>query len=488
MHDESPVCCDLYWCTAFTCREGIKVLATWQPAADQITDIQRFLTQLITAAARAYSYRDQLQEVLTAMPAVTERMQRSDWMLILLQGLCNSSDSMAFLGWVLQQHPDLQEMSAGELGELLQTLADVSHGEAVTALSALPAMQDLPASVLVQMLLSLLAAAEHPTSSRAAAALLTLPQAQQLSVECVQQLLDRATDHGARDALGAIRQLPAAAGLQVRMHISRLEPLLERACDPGSDSGEALDVCQLLQEPAAQELSAGQIVRLLSLCMHCSNREGVSALQQLPVFQELNGDQVLTLACAALESGAAPEFMPAYVAHPAAADIDPEVLVETLKGLIRAGQGEAASWQALLQLPAMQELDSEQFVELLKHGIEFTADLVLSVLLRQPPASAVDAAAGQQLIEKAMQRDMQVRHDHYSNDRQTVALLLGLPCIAHFEAQQFRALLWRARELGCREAQGVLVGLPAVQAAAQLDGELAAMLGAWKLLWRKRCW
>lgn len=438
-----------------------------------------------------------------------------------------------FVRWVFQKQPQLQHMGADDLAPLLLEAVKHAYGDAydgdVATVFALPAAQQLEPSVLSELLLtsarlggnamgaiavlpgvqqlqpsvladalSALLAQDHSYNSaragKALRALLALPQAQQLSVGTVQQLLDAAADQlgdARRVVMDCIRSLPQAAGLHCTMSCKQLLQLLQKACKQGPYEncrprrGYAAPVSEslrLLQEPAAQELTAQDLVGLLEVATKAYKYQTFAALQALPEFQQLGHEELLKLMQTVLDhTYGSSSCMRPYVEHPAAAGVDGKGVIFLINGGLFHGRGNAEDYRALLQLPAAQQVDAAAFERWIESAIKHRtcAPALLQVLLEQPAAQTIDVAGGLWLLTSAIARD---NTRERSSGGVFIMILERLPVAAQFTAQEYTGLLCRAIQCNYFGTQGELLAWPAVQAAASGDAELAAMCEAFRQL------
>lgn len=500
--------------------EALHVIAAWAPARS-ITDMPRFLS-VVETIAKDSSERDLFKAFVDRSP-VRQQLQLGHWVHILHAGLSRGRSSHWCVDWVLHRHPGLHGVGADDLSRLLVAAAKQGvrqevealtalpaaqqvqpavlaealqaaarqDGQAMQPLLALPALQQLTVTELLPVLQELLLRDNSDSSSdsfQAFQSLLTHRAAEVLSVEAVQQLLNTAKDQGVRgkEALACLAQLPQAAGLHCRLSSQRLLQLLQTACSDYHgyrDSAKQQAAVQLMQEPAAQELTAADVAQLLHRATKTMNFSIVAALQGLPGFLQLDAQALLQLIQAAVKEGGLSgwvECLRPYVAHPAAAAIDAEQVRKLfIEGLERVS--DATAFQVLLQPPAAQQLDTAAIEGLIRTCIMHGQVGALSVLLQHSAAQAINATVGMRLIKSAItQGRISLSEGWYRAPIMdlTRTLLQGLPVVARFGPEHFEELMWCAIQSKCDGVQELLAQLPATQAAIRCDETVAAMFGA----------
>jgi hypothetical protein len=396
--------------------------------------------------------------------------------------------------------PAAQQLEPSVVANILETAAKQGAGS-IKAVLTLPAAQELQPVVLVQALHALVAAIRNQacydkTQRERVIAFRELcahPLTQQVAAQSVQQLFDAATDMGTagKQLLASLAQMPQAAGMQAKLSVSRLLPLLQQAIASGRCGwhyGEARDTfMRLLQEPAAQELGGADLVGLLRKASEQANDAAVAALQQLRGFQQLDSSDVWGLIRSILLGGWGVSYacMEGYIKHPAAAGFTVEQLTQLLSQLLQTGYGNHWELAMLMQLPCVQQVQAAAWEALICTCIRKSRPEALSLLLQQPGVRAIDRSGAERVMDEAMGRDSE---EKYRAAVYTRAVVKGLPAVGQFTADEMLRLLWSTVKKGWESVAQALAEVPRFsEAAGQAGVEFAAMCASVRLLEGRSC-
>jgi hypothetical protein len=222
-------------------------------------------------------------------------------------------------------------------------------------------------------------------------------------------------------------------------------------------------------------------------------KEAFTGLQQLRGFRQLDTQAVVGMMQWTLQEYPQgmvlpqdPCWMEAYVQHPAAASITAEQLTQLLTKGVQKSWGSKESYQVLMQLPTLRQLDAAAREELIHVCIRKSDMDVLLLLLKQPDIGSIDATGAARLLAAAMTRDNDYPGAYEA--RCTRAIVTGLPAIADIEAEQMLKVLWAAVTQGWERVTEALAEAAVFPEAVAKGGvEFAALCGAVKLLKCRKC-
>lgn len=470
----------LLCCRCCCCRWRIfdwTEIATLDPAAEQISDIPRFVNCL-KAPAVIGCENDLIHDILNQLPAM-HLLQSADWFDILQ---CCMGDA-GFMPEGVEKLPAVQQMSSEHLAQLLRLTAE-KYPEDLPRLMALPAAAQLPPAAvfdILKLFVQLLNKSEwevRETVTNSCYELLKLPQAKGIPVADVQQLLDAAWAAGlATIAQRILQELPQASGLDVAVSGERLVQRILAACN----RCDAKNVALLGQDPELlqQRLSVADIEGLFIGVLSISASDWVhiggmnwflrELAPMLPVYQQIGTEAVLQMfsTCVSVHAGG---YVDSVSALPAAAQLSADQVLSLLQLCLSKSCASAAVWKCLLGLPGGQQLSHARLEELLS-GVCYLPGGALDVvrlLAKHLAAEAVgeDFLAGQ--LEACLAR----------RRIEAVQALLQHPLAKQLSAQQVGPLLQLAMPLDNAPLCEALCALPC--AAAGTDPELQMLVQTWQ--------
>jgi hypothetical protein len=453
--------------------EDVAVL-TALPAAQQLQpdDVERMLS------GAKVRLKVELLESVAALPAA-QQLSLAAYVRVLRAGV-QVSDSWQWQGLqVLLKLPAAEQLDAAALGELLAVAADKGP-RALPVLTALPAAQQLQPDVVFGVLQQLVRRLADASSMGfleigvTFVPLLQLQPAQQIPLDSLQQLFDAVTDLGplGKNLPDLIRNLPQAGGLQERLSLKRLLPLLKQACSVydkhSRRDGPPVGGMRLLQEPAAQELCGLDLVGLLREATGRGSDSILAGLQELPGFRLLGSKDVQQLMRTTLVERAHTKrsgLMEPYADHPAAAALTQAQLRELVSVGVEQQCYVPEFFAALMRLPAGQQLGKEQVMRLTEAAISNQCEAAVPALLASPGWQALDAAAALELLRQAggLYAGSGAGVRSYAGIV-VAAVLAGLPrAMAQLSRQQIQGLLFEALQHSV-DTQGPLQGADEVHA------------------------
>lgn len=391
------------------------------PAAGQIADLPRLVAAL-KHVGRSGGFGEFLViESLVSRGArpVLLQLQAADWMQV-MQGGGGLSEKVL-------QLPAVQQMTADQVGQLLQISANSWDADALELLATLPAAQQLAPNVMAKLLLTLLQ--RPPANTRLYSygsfrfevweALLRLPPAQQLSDGVLQQIIDTAAEGGFGREIRSLCLLPQAAELQCGLSSEQVVCGI-LAAFRGERELDGEDAKMLMQQAGMQGLCvqhladlALQVLRLphsydqevqeveVEGCMVPSWVWLLDALLQLPAAQQLGSRdvaqliQALVLRWQAASTPINAKHLLCLTELPAAREVSVDQLLQMLTELGQSLKKDSA-WNVLQRLPAWQRMTAADLVRVLKlclgqHLAKYRASSALcaqvSEVLTQHPAS-----------------------------------------------------------------------------------------------------
>jgi hypothetical protein len=424
-------------CRSHAC--DVQDVCNIMPAAGQITDLPRFVAALtkvgLTGGLGQYFDPPVLESLLdSGVRPVMLQLSSADWLQI-IQGGGDITEEIL-------QVPAVQQMTADQVGQLLQRSAESWASGAVMLLATLPAAQQLAPDVVSKLLLTLLRpqpGEPHVYSCDAAwleawEALLRLPPAQLISEGVLQQIIDRAAEGGCGRAICSLQcLLPQAAELQCGLSSEQLVCSILGAFKGERGLGGE-DVKVLVQQAGMQALCAQDLASLSVQVLRLPSSRGsydrevgdveirgeggsytvpcwaylMYALLQLPAAQQLSSTHVTQLIQGfVLRLEAAGESISSGELDllPAAHEISAGQLLQMLTELSQRLK-EASVWdvlQQLQQLPAWNMLSAAELLRVVKmclgqHLAKYRASSALctqlSEVLLQHPASGQLPGAG----------------------------------------------------------------------------------------------
>jgi hypothetical protein len=267
---------------------------------------------------------------------------------------------------------------------------------------------------------------------------------------CHQELGDGAT---ARLLLTAVRQqcavsdvaaLPAARELRA----ADVKRLLHMALQ--LETSEPL--IALVQLPAARGLSGADVAELLRAAVHRGSSSHMSALMQLPGKQDIPAAKVLELLLEAAQLRTS-DHIAALVRLPAAQHLPHAEVVQLLDAAIQR-RSHHQHFEALVQLQGM-ELHANEVLSLMQSAVQLENTMPhLEVLVRHPSARQLEAADVAGLMETAVRQPV-IGHQ--------LAALAQLPGAWHLQCATVSRLLEMAVQRASCPSTLSLLRLPAAR-------------------------
>jgi hypothetical protein len=237
--------------------------------------------------------------------------------------------------------------------------------------------------------------------------LLRFPAAEQLNGDSVAQLLVAAVKHasGIKCSVHLLCQLPGAQQLDS----TALEPVLDAAVRRGRYVS-TWDLDQLMQLPAAAQLTFDAVVRLLDSALmchacHCRSRKLVR-----PVKEQLTPDIVVQLLQTAMNVervNCCPPWHATFSLYtlPAAAHISAEVLAQLLGAAFTASDRwrNDDTGRYLCRLPSAKLLSSDTVAQLLLQAAGRRGETSVHSVCKLPAAQQLSSPVVYQLLRKAVE-------------------------------------------------------------------------------------
>jgi hypothetical protein len=376
--------------------------------------------------------------------------------------------------------PAAQSISASTLANLLRLAVKQKRYEWGLLLCQLPAAQQLPSQQLCELLLQLLRRWHHGADIKVQQQLLTialsrLQAARELSPDAAMQLLSTLMQTSASDNQRAPSVLEdahelgvlAAAGSQLT-GVEQLQ-LLQQAADLGS--GDAVRYIAALEPAQDIDDAAGFAAFMKDALAKVENDVWQYAMRQLPVWQQLGPDAVLSPINACISrrssSGVLATLMYRLAIHPAVASFSTAALEQLL--LAAAEQHQLGGVAILLKAPAAAGLSAEAVADLLQHAAHEMCDKACGLRLHDRDSrhelalesfhSLLALPAAQQLPPFAVVSVLSAAIEA-QNCAAIGRALDELPSAQQISAGEAAALLQQAEQHGFAVWKAICSGLP----------------------------
>jgi hypothetical protein len=252
--------------------------------------------------------------------------------------------------------PAIAQLDNMELGQLLRVLVTNIKPKSFLSyiglhfLCTLPAAQQLSSEVVEQLLEAALAR----NNVRCTGVLFTLPGIEQLSSAAVARLLQAAVQAKDSGSINTLVSMTAAAAFSSERAAELLQAAVQ--CSAGVECIRALT-----HLPAAAFLDSDQLAAVLKgVAAHC-NVACIAQLCSLPAAMQLSGEQITPAVEAAVQRGAA-GCISQLMTLPAAKQVRSEAVQALLQTAHQLSDSKRAKCQALLQkmLKAAQQQQQQQ--------------------------------------------------------------------------------------------------------------------------------
>jgi hypothetical protein len=376
--------------------------------------------------------------------------------------------------------PAAQSISASTIASLLRLAAKQKRYEWGRLLCRLPAAQQLPSQQLRELLLQLLLLPQRGYDMKVQQQLLTkalsrLQAAREVPPDAAMQLLSTLIQTRASDNQRACSVLEdahklgvlAAVGSQLT-GVEQLQ-LLQQAADLGS--GDAVRYIAALEPAEDIDDAAGFAAFMQDALVKVENDVWQYAVRQLPVWQQLGPDAVLSLLQACISrrssSGVPATLVYRLAIHPAVATFSTAALEQLL--LAAAEQHQLGGVAVLLKAPAAAGLSAEAVADLLQHAAHEMCDKACGLRLHDRDTrhelalesfhSLLALPAAQQLPPCAVVSVLSAAIE--AQDCAAIGRALDeLPSAQQISAGEAAALLQRAEQHGFAVWKVICSGLP----------------------------